>query len=410
MVWYSMVGTYVVYFCGLQYTFVPLISWFLSLYLCFEVWRGGRKVFVPFAVWVWIFAALAVEVCLVVSHLDLSLGISRAVLSSIYWSRTWLSLALFPLVGCLNIRPRLIYRATCIVCLQSLFFIPLSFLASVGHLPSLIYTSPLKVISGGGKIFYDVNFYQIDPDNGQPRLMLFAPWAPALGFVANIYFILASKEPGRIWRFVGMSGAIAMVAVSVSRLGIICIPLVPALTWFLVNFTRPYVQITTGIIAFLSGILSPLVIELLQDFKEAFNGARASSNKVRDILGRIALYKWQTEAPIWGHGFIAPKGPKVAEGMPIGSHHTWFGLLYLNGLVGAIAIAIACGWSLITLLIKAQNSEVCRVGFSIFLVIIFFSFAENIETLAYIIWPGLVMMGIAFKHPLVDNLEPLNQC
>jgi hypothetical protein len=136
--------------------------------------------------------------------------------------------------------------------------------------------------------------------------------------------------------------------------------------------------------------------------KATFASARASSSKVRDDLQNIGLYRWQTEAPIWGHGDIEP-GPKVVQGMPIGSHHTWVGLLFTKGLVGFIALAVPLLLSFIELLIKAQKSKTASAGLSIILVLFFFTFAEVIEGLTYLYWPGLLIMGIAFKEAVYFN-------
>jgi hypothetical protein len=409
VIWYSIIGTYVIYFCGLQFTLVPLIPWILAIYLAKKLWSQNtstppeERIIIPLVVWIWIIAVLFVELALIVSHADFNLGIPRTIFSSIYLARAWGSFALFPLIGCLKIRPKLIYRATCIICLQSIVILALCYVASIIHLPATIYTSPLKSLSGGGHIFYDINLYQIDADNGQVRLTLFAPWAPALALIGNIYLVLANQESDLRWRWIGIVGAIAMTVASVSRLGILCIAIIPIVSWLVVNFARPSVQIITGFSCFFSALVAPFLIELFQDFKEAFTHARTSSSQVREALGRIAIYRWWNDAPIWGHGFSAPKGPKIVAEMPIGSHHTWFGLLYMSGAVGALVIAIASIWSLIILLIKAQKSEVCRVGFSLFLIIMLFTFAENIESIAYIYWPGLVMVGIAFRQETVIN-------
>jgi O-antigen ligase len=62
-------------------------------------------------------------------------------------------------------------------------------------------------------------------------------------------------------------------------------------------------------------------------------------------LGRLALERW-SEAPLWGHGIVDPRGPAFTKFMPIGTHHTWFGILFEKGLVGLIALAIPLLWSL----------------------------------------------------------------
>jgi hypothetical protein len=118
---------------------------------------------------------------------------------------------------------------------------------------------------------------------------------------------------------------------------------------------------------------------------------------VRETLGRIAVDRWQSEAPIWGHGTVE-RGPHVAEFMPIGSHHTWFGLLFVKGIVGFTALAIPFLCSLIDLVIKSQTSATARVGLSMVCILFLYTFGENLEILAYLYWLALIMMGVAFAE------------
>uniref|UniRef100_A0ACD5GVP3 Uncharacterized protein n=1 Tax=Desertifilum tharense IPPAS B-1220 TaxID=1781255 RepID=A0ACD5GVP3_9CYAN len=74
--------------------------------------------------------------------------------------------------------------------------------------------------------------------------------------------------------------------------------------------------------------------------------------------------------------------------MPIGSHHHWFGLLFLHGIVGFIAFACAMMWTFIEVFIRAQSSHTARVSLSLLLVYFAYSFGENLEALAYITWYG----------------------
>ncbi|NER30479.1 MAG: hypothetical protein F6J89_23380 [Symploca sp. SIO1C4] len=76
------------------------------------------------------------------------------------------------------------------------------------------------------------------------------------------------------------------------------------------------------------------------------------------------------------------------------------GVLYLHGLVGVIALAIPMIYSLLSLFVKAQQSKIARTGLGIILVMFIFSLAENLEGLAFLYWPGLMMLGIAFKEKL----------
>lgn len=403
VVWYSLIGTYGLYFLGAQYVLVPALAWFLALYLGKKLWTQtkdplDKQVTIPPTVWVWFISILIMELALILGHLAFNLGVVKIITSSVFeLAKVNALLALCPFIGCFNIRPQLIYRAVCIICLQSLILIPLCYLASILHLPDILYNSPLRIIGRGGDIFYNVSLYLIDSDTKGVRLLLFAPWAPALGLVANIYFFLALQESDIKWRWIGMIGSIAMAVVSVSRLAVLCLPIVLFLTWGLTNFVQPVPQIAAGVVSVLTGMFASPIIDLLETFKEEFTSARASSSRVRNFIQEIGLYRWRKEAPIWGHGTLEA-GPKLVENMPIGSHHTWIGLLFTKGLVGCLALAVPLLWSFIDLFIKAQKSKTARVGLSMVLVLFVFSFGENIEGLTYLYWPGLLLMGIAFKE------------
>jgi len=403
VVWYCITGTYALYLLGAQFIVIPIMAWVLLLYFAIKLWYQSdntpveERINIPYGVWIWIGSMLLIELALVMGHLDFNLGILRIVKTTInFFLRTWALLALFPLIGCLNIRAKLISRAVCILGLQTLIAISICYLAYALHLPSKIYTSPLQKIGGLSDVFYTVRLYVSDSESSI-RLYLFAPWAPALGLVGNIYFYLACYESNKKWKWIGIIASVAMVICSVSRAAIVCLLCMPLLTLFLVNSSKPSVQVATGLGSFFTGIFAPQLLHWLKDFSKYFRNQRADSSEVRDILGRIAIRRWWTEAPIWGIGLPESRGPELTAFMPIGTHHTWFGLLFNHGIVGFVALLVAMVCSLIELLIKAQKSLVAWVSLGILLVLLVFTFVDPIEGLAYIYWPGLVVMGIAFK-------------
>lgn len=408
IIWYSIIGTYVFYFIGGLYILAPAIAGILLFYLGKKLWEQtdttpeNEKITIPWTIWLWIVGMLIEEVALIIGHLDFDLGTGLLIKSSIGWAKGWALMAIFPLIGCLPIRPQLLYRAACIVCFQSLLYTPICILASVLHLPQTLYVSPLKAVGGPGPEFFSVILYGIDSDDGLPRWGLFAPWGPALGFVANIYFFLALQEKDSKWRWCGIIGSILMCVVSKSRLGLLCFPIVLIVTWALKNLSQPIFLISMSFASFLTAIVAPTVLEALSVFVDQVKSARASSTRVRAVLWRIALERWK-EAPIWGHGTVQP-GPHLVEYMKIGSHNTMTSLLFVKGLVGFLAFAVPMACSILDLLIKAQKSETAKVGLSISLILLVYTTGENLEILAYLFWPGLVMMGIAFKNKLpVEN-------
>ncbi|MBD2304830.1 O-antigen ligase family protein [Chroococcidiopsis sp. FACHB-1243] len=402
VVWYSLIGTYIFFLLGAQYVVIPAIAWLLTLYVCKKLWiqtertLEEEKIVIPLSIWIWLISIIIMGLGMIVGHVDFELGLFKIIASTANWARRWSLWALFPLISCLNIRPALIYRAVCILCLQSLVIIPIAYILIALNIPDSAYISPLKFL-GGGPMYYAISLHSFDIDTNQVRLSLFAPWAPALGLVANIYFLLAREEQNKKWRWIGIISCIAMIVLSVSRSAILCLFIIPFLTLFIKKINQPLVHVILGISSFFGAVFASLAIELLELFEKLFNSSRASSSKVRKTLSDMALYKWEKEAPIWGHGATEEKGPIIVASMPIGSHSTWSGLLYVQGLVGFIAFIFPLLWSFIDLLMKAQRNKIAEIGLSILLVLFIFTFSENISDLAYIYWAGLLIIGIAFK-------------
>lgn len=410
VIWYSIIGTYGFYLIGGIYIIIPAIAWILLGYFCKKLWEqndttpASEKIHIPLMVWIWVGGMILEEIALIMGHIDFDLGLAALIKSSIGWAKGWAFFAIFPLIGCLQIRPQLLYRAACIVCLQTLIFAPFFILAYFIHLPEVVYISPLKIVGGPGPEFFEFRFFEIDPDNGDPRWRLFTPWAPALGFVANIYFVFSLYEKDKKWRWYGIVGSIFMCLITASRLGILNLPTVAIATWALTRLSQPIFLIFVGVMSALAAIFASPAIEAATTFLDKVKSSRASSTEVRGALARIALNRFQ-EAPIWGHGAVE-RGPHLVQFMVIGSHSTFYGILFIKGIVGFIGYVAPLLLSFVDLLLKAQKSETAKVGLSIVLLLFFYSFAENLEMLAYLIWPGLVMLGIAFKDSRIVPYKP----
>jgi hypothetical protein len=278
--------------------------------------------------------------------------------------------------------------------------------AYIVHLPGTLYISPLKAIGGPGPEFFAFTLYGIDGGEGPPRWRFFTPWAPAIGFVANVYFVFALQDKDRKWMILGIAGCLAMIILSASRLALISMVVVPTLVWGLSNLVKPYINFLTSFVVLNAGLFAAQIIEFIENATAKFKGARAGSSRVRAALGEIAVQRWRDEAPIWGHGVVEP-GPHIVEKMAIGSHHSWYGLLYVKGLVGFWALAVPMAWSFVEMLIKAQTFKVAQVGLGMMLILFLYTFGENLEILAYLYWPALVILGIAHRQPWLNPLRAL---
>lgn len=413
VIYYGIVGTYVWYFLGAPFILIGLASWLLLGYLLLKhfFWKdlfnteAPPPVTIPMGVWVWVAASLVILLALMVGLLNLDANLARLVKSFVNnYMRTWGLLAVFPLLGCFYIRPQILYRAVCWVAVQSLIVLPFAYILMNAGVDMPLYTvGILAKVGGFSDRYYAVSMYAQETLTGAYRLTLYAPWGPALAFTATIHLWLAYYEKNQILRWIGIIANVLLVIGSSSRLGILCLAVLPIARLGLTNLMRPLWLALASLGTFIAGLLGAQIVTAVGDFKAYFDGQRSSSSEVREILARVALYRWQ-EKPIWGHA-LKDEGSELTRDMPIGSHHTWFGILFTHGIVGTAALAVAMVYTLIDLLIKAQVSKTAQAALMIILAMTAFSFGENLEVLAYMYWPGLVMLGIGLKERnwLVDG-------
>jgi hypothetical protein len=349
--------------------------------------------------WLWVIGMAAMEVALIAGHLDFNLATTMIIKSSVGWAKGWASLALYPLAGCLNIRPRLLGRAICVLGLQTLILTPLLLLAPHLGLPQVLYVSPLRAVGGPGNEFFDVALFEVDGSTGDLRWRLFTPWGPALGMVGNVNLILSLLERDRRWKAAGIAGSVLMGLICRSRLAQLCLVLIPVVLALISRLRQPLTLILLGIGAYVAGLLSPLIQRGFEDFWQRFKAARAGSTRVRMALKRIAIERWRREAPIWGHGVVKP-GPHLVEAMPIGSHHTWAGLLYVKGMVGFVALALPMAATAVELLRRAlsRRHSLGATGLGLLAILFLYTFGENLEILVYLYWPGMIVIGMALQE------------
>jgi hypothetical protein len=264
------------------------------------------------------------------------------------------------------------------------------------RLPGQLFVSPLQIVGGAGDIFFNVSLYRMNPETEAGRWQFFAPWAPAAGFLSCILVIFCLQEKNKGLRNWGVFGCFVMVLLSQSRAGlVIFIAIVPVFI-FAKQLQNPWVLLVIGILIPIVLVLGEPLFEFIMDSYQQVKESRPASTRVRTALENLAVQRWRSEAPIWGHG-VVESGPKLVEFMPIGSHHSWFGLLFVKGLVGLIALAIPMGLSVIYFLFYFQQSMQARAALCFLLVFVCYSFFENLEILAYLYWPALFWLGIAFK-------------
>ena len=171
IVWYSMVGTYGFYVLGALYVLAPVIAWILFAIAFVRIIRfvieGNPRWHVPLPgiVLTWFAGMFVMLISLIVGHFTNDYGLGAVIKSTIGWAKGWALLAVFPLIGCLNIRPQIIYRAACVVSLHTIILAPIFIAAWKIGLPQVLYVSPVQKVGGPGPEFFAMSLYEIDPSN-----------------------------------------------------------------------------------------------------------------------------------------------------------------------------------------------------------------------------------------------------
>ena len=396
----TIAATWLLWLVGGLYIAGPVIGWLLAVLVFLELYLGRKSLaIVPATVWIWLIAMAAMLIILWVGHSNFSLGTGQTIKSSIGWAKGWALIALFPLAGAvLDIRLSVITSAVCRLGMWTLIILPLFLAAPYVGLPETLWVSPLRVVGGPGPEYFATILYTIEPGAGTPRWQFFAPWSPAAGMVAVIYLFIAAQEKSLSWRLVGIAGFLAIALLSQSRLALVAIVIVAPIAWAAGRLDRGWLWWLGAAVVLLVGLFGQEIMAFIEQLASDFSSARADSSRVRAALGRIALDRWENEAYWFGHG-IVENGPHLVEYMPIGSHHSWYGLLFVKGLLGALALAVPLFLTLARVAWSARVGAVQRTAFALVLVLVLYSFGENLEILAYLFWPALILIGKALAAP-----------
>lgn len=397
----TLTMTWPFYAVGALYVVGPVLAWLLGglavliLYLGPAVRADMRATgSIPPVVWGWIIGMAVMLFTLWVGHADWGLGLKQTIKSSIGWAKGWALLALFPLAGALlPIRRDVLVRAQCVVGLWTLVLAPILLIAPHVGLPERIFTSPLKAIGGPGPEYFSVFLFTWDPSSWSPRWQFYAPWSPFAALLGVVMVLFALEEKSAKWRAVGITAGMLMIFASKSRMGLVGLVACTAGPRMMPLLLRGWAwQVGAALTASLA-VVGGSVLAAANDAVAAFKGARADSTRVREALQRIASERWQNDAFWFGHGTIHP-GSHAVEYMPIGSHHTWFGLLFVKGLVGLFSLLVPFVWQTLLAMKDATVSPRGYLPMGIMMTLTLLSFGENIEIEAYLLWPALLILGI----------------
>ncbi|MEC6907161.1 hypothetical protein VXS04_05665 [Photobacterium piscicola] len=395
IIYFTIILTYPLYLIGGLYLIGPILAWvflYRSLVVIFNF-----KTKIHYLSICWIVSILLIEVVVVIGSLNTGHSILMTIKSTIGWAKGWALIGIFIFIGSiLPIRYYIFQRAIINILWQSLLISPFLIIVAFLNFPTLLYTSPLKIFGGGGEQFFKVWLYWNDLNTGLPRWQLFAPWSPALAFYALLALSVILPRPSDKTKYIALFSAVVLVLLSESRAGIVILLMlifIYAISYF---FDVIFILFMMLICCLLFGVFFNEIAEGVSGLVNYINSMRSKSSMIRQTLNDIGLYRWYNESFWFGHGNVE-RGPHIVQFMPIGSHHTFIGLLFIKGLIGLLLYVIPLVVTTLYLFIKSFIRRDYLSGFFVILIFFMYSFTENIEILSYLMWPGWLFIGMALR-------------
>lgn len=395
IIYYVIVSTYPLYLLGGLYFVGPVLAWVLFYRSVVIIFNNEVKY--NFLAVIWIVAVLLIEVVVIIGSLNTGHSTLMVIKSSIGWAKGWALIGIFIFVGTiLPIRYTILQNAMTNLLWQSLLITPFLILVAFLNFPTLLYTSPLKIFGGSGDQVFKVWLYWYDTNTGFPRWQLFAPWSPALAFYALLAFSIILSRPSDRIKYFAVLSSVILVIISESRAGILI--LFVLLIVFLIYYYFDTISILIFILisTLIIGVFIDDIISFISGVFYKINSLRSDSSMIRNTLNNIGLYRWYNESFWFGHGNVE-RGPHIVQFMPIGSHNTFIGLLFIKGIIGLLLYLIPLLMTVIYMLFKSFVNHDYLSGFFVVVIFFIYSFTENIEILSYIMWPGWIFIGFVLR-------------
>lgn len=284
----------------------------------------------------------------------------------------------------------------------------ISVVAAYGFgMESLAVPSPLALLLPGDiplvRYHLTMTFFLHDEllDDRALRLSLFFPWPTALSLAGATALLLGLCAEGpRRWRVAAILGGAAGVWFGYSRS--VALSLVLAVGAIaLLRLPRPArfaTVLLAGLLANAAVVAGWDPISAVQAAHETFTSMRAGSSFARQLLYDITWTHF-LERPIFGYG--AYSGP-VARWLPVplGSHSSFYGVLYLGGVAtfGMLCLAFAATLLAVALRLGDRRRE-APAALAMLLTIGVVGFGENISSIAPSLLASFIWLGGVLRPP-----------
>ena len=306
------------------------------------------------------------------------------------WLSTFGLAAFIPMAGAF-VRPTVVFSAATILGVQALIYSVLAWsVVSAGLDPE--YHSPIPTTRLVDPAFHVVRLIQ--PKNvagSESRLLAFTPFPTSAGATACVFALLTLGQSRKRWKMVALSGWVILVVLTFARTAMIT-GTIGAILYGLLRLPRRYIFLGSGVGLLIFASLTGPLIRTADTAYNALRGQRPSSSQDRANLRTLAWEGWlYGEDQVLGAGASVRGGPIVRD-VGIGTHDTLGSNLFIRGALGfgltmlPVAVTLVFGFF-------AGRSPAERLVTAIAVVLLGYTYSQELQTLYVHIWPIFLLIG-----------------
>jgi O-antigen ligase len=396
VIYWTIILTPVWWLLGIQPLFYPAAIVTL-LIVNFRFEKLIQRSF-PSFVWAWLVMSIVTLWTAALGINDMGFNLQTALAAVVTFMKSYfLIFACLALPYLSRVRAHIITRATAWMASGFLVTISIELTLLILKIGGDRFTPPLARLLPGDKGSLQVILANFSPFLGipLPRTVLYTPDPPILGVCAVLCFAICVGETNKPLRNLALAGSIAALLLSASRSALLCFPLSIAIVGcFQSGLFRQLSLWLTTLTLLACSVLGITIPQLLEQPVQVFNEARNDSSLERALVVRKTLEAWQ-ESPWIGWGVIRGKTHLYEDTyIGLGSFSTYSAVLYLNGIVGFVALIVAMLLTLFAVFQRAlQGNNLCKWGFACLVTLYISCNATPLSWMAANLWFFFVWLG-----------------
>ena len=415
VIYWSIVLTPLWWLSGLQTLFYPALI-ILLLVISFDI-DNLIRVSLPICVWAWLAMALVMLWTATFGLSNVGFAIQAVAAAAVTFFKSY-----FLIFACLvlpfwtHIRIHVVTRAVAWMTTGYLMTIAVELVLLVLRIGPAEFIPPLARLIPGDQQSLKVTLAEFQPFFGipLPRTVLYTPDPPILGVCTVLCFFICLGETDRRLRQFALSGCLAALIISFSRLAWIALPLALLIVaCFRSRLVRHGSLWGVSLTSLLCGLLGLSLSELLNKPLDFFNSARAASSEDRGRVVRKTLEAWQ-QSPWIGWGIIQGSVKWSTYEVALGSFSTYASVLYLHGIIGFIFFIAALGLTLWDFWrLPVRDHPLSKLAFASLVALYVLCSATPLSWMAvyfwfFFLWLGALLSETQQYHKSVSSWEQLS--